>query len=59
MLLYVGDTLAEGDWTTRPDQQRTEILQIAKAVRKNKQMQAAIHRAQQLIELIANDEDSR
>ncbi|NIJ10533.1 hypothetical protein FHU38_000877 [Saccharomonospora amisosensis] len=55
MLLYVGDTLAEGDWTTRAHQQRAEILRVAEAVRRDKQMIAAVRMAQHLTELVTDD----
>jgi hypothetical protein len=55
MLLCVGNSLSEGDWETRADRQRTEILQLTENIRTTKRMLGAVDLAQKLTELAAAD----
>jgi type I restriction-modification system DNA methylase subunit len=51
ILLCVANTLAEDDWASRAEAQRTEILQLTKTIRRDKLMTKFIRTAQRLTEL--------
>lgn len=51
LLLYAGNSLSEGDWETRADRQRSEILQLTQQIRTTKRMLGALDLAQKLTKL--------
>ncbi|MGW0891512.1 N-6 DNA methylase [Saccharopolyspora sp. NPDC002578] len=62
VLLCVTDPLAEADWERRAEAQRTEVLSLTDAVRRDKLMINAVRRVQKLTELAGEhntaDEDT-
>lgn len=56
ILLCVANTLTEGNWAARAEAQRTEILRISGAVRRDKRMLDATRSAQRLIEVSTVEE---
>ncbi|GAA5120959.1 N-6 DNA methylase [Haloechinothrix salitolerans] len=59
ILLCVANTLAEGDWATRAEAQRAEVLQLTKTIRRDKLMINAIRTAQKLTEAAADDDSTQ
>lgn len=55
MLLCVANTLTEGDWATRAEAQREEIVKLAEGIRRDKLMLAAVRAAQHLVEAVIED----
>lgn len=58
VLLCVADTLAEGDWATRAEAQREEIVKIAESARRRKQILAALRAVQQLTNIVSTSNDT-
>ncbi|GGM80934.1 hypothetical protein GCM10012275_59470 [Longimycelium tulufanense] len=52
VVLCVANTLAEGDWASRAEAQRTEILQLAETIRRDKLMIHAFRTAQKITDTI-------
>lgn len=55
VLLCVADTLAEGDWPTRADAQRAELLNLSTTIRRDKTLIKAMRSAQHLTDIVAPD----
>lgn len=59
ILLCVANTLSEGDWATRAEAQRGEVVKLAETVRRDKLMLAAVRAVQHLTEIVATEEDTQ